>query len=61
MEIQQELKLYQDEIDLSGHMDASGIKYLGVAKKQNNGKWHCLANVDGSLCFVEVTITFSKT
>jgi hypothetical protein len=48
------------EVDLEGHFDeATQIEYLGKAKLQPNGKWHCLANVRGALCMVEVTITFA--
>jgi hypothetical protein len=32
------------------------IIYLGKATLQFNGTWHCLANVYGSLCLVEVTL-----
>lgn len=46
------------EVDLSGKIDAdNGVEYLGVAKKQPDGKWHVLANVSGKLCLVEVSIS----
>ncbi len=45
------------EIDLNGYVDKKGVKYIGKAAKQPNGKWACLANVAGALCWVEVAIT----
>jgi len=46
-----------DEIDLDGHVDAKGIRYIGKAKRQENGKYLCLADIHGALCRVEVTLT----
>lgn len=45
------------EWPVDGHMDKSGITYLGIATRQPDGTWHCLANVGGALCRVEVTLT----
>ncbi len=45
------------EIDLDGHVDARGVRYLGRAKKMDDGTWRCVADVDGSMCLVEVKIT----
>jgi hypothetical protein len=44
-------------IDLDGHVDAKGIRYIGHATRQHDGKYVCLAIVGGALCRVEVTIT----
>lgn len=47
------------EVDLEGRFDeANQIEYLGKAKLQPDGSWHCLANVGGALCMVEVTLRF---
>lgn len=48
-----------DEIDLNGRTDAkdAGIEYLGMAKRQVDGKYRVLANVHGALCTVEVSVT----
>jgi hypothetical protein len=35
------------EIDIEGHVDARGIRYLGRAKKMDDGTWRCLADVGG--------------
>ena len=53
---QLELKLYTDELDLDGHVDAQGIEYVGKARKQNNGLWTCAAKVGRALCLVEVAV-----
>lgn len=45
------------EINLDGFTDKKGITYIGAAKRQENGKYVCLANVGGALCRVEVSIT----
>lgn len=54
--MQLELKLYGDEIDLNNYVDSRGIRYIGKAIKQNNGKYFCLADLNGALCQVEVVI-----
>lgn len=55
---QLELRLYPEELDVEGLYDRRyPIKYLGKARRRNDGKWVCLANVDGSFCLVEVTVT----
>lgn len=46
-----------EEIDLDGHVDARGIRYIGSALRQANGKYVCLADVKGCLCHVECTIS----
>ena len=45
------------EVNVNGYIDAKGIEYLGVAHEMEDGTWQCLANVHGSLCLVEVTLT----
>ena len=45
------------EIDVNGLVDEStGIRYIGKALKTFEGRWLCLANVDGALCRVELTM-----
>lgn len=36
----------------------TGIQYWGIATKQPDGTWRCLANVNDHLCVVEVNIKF---
>lgn len=50
-----------EEVDLDGHVDARGIRYIGKARRQPGGKYHCLANVHGCLCLVEVAIVASPS
>lgn len=46
-----------EEINVDGIKDQErNIAYVGKATKMENGKWHCLANIDGELCLVEVVI-----
>ena len=61
-----------DEVDLDGMVDSKCngqsengpgkhyIKYIGKAKKQDNGMYRVLADVNGSLCIVEVALSFKK-
>lgn len=59
---QLELDLYNETIDVDGMYDQrNGIQYIGNARRRNDGKWVCLANVGGALCLVEVTITKTST
>jgi hypothetical protein len=44
------------EVDLDGHVDANGIRYIGNAYETTAGMWNCLAEVSGNLCRVEVKI-----
>jgi hypothetical protein len=45
------------EIDVDGLVDeATGIRYIGKAKKTFDGCWLCLANVGGALCRVELRV-----
>lgn len=44
------------EIDLDGHVDSKGVKFIGKAKRHSDGTWRVLADVVGALCLVEVRI-----
>jgi hypothetical protein len=48
-------------MNVDGHIDRRGIRYLGTAHRQPNGKYICLADIDGNLCRVEATITFEPS
>lgn len=46
-------------IDLTGLHERVGdgdVQYRGVATRQPNGMWHCIAIVGQSLCRVEISI-----
>lgn len=58
---QLEFNLYPEEVNVDGMVDKRGIRYIGKAKRCNNGRWRCLADLHGMLCIVEVTITFEET
>jgi hypothetical protein len=54
-------------IHLSNQITVDGIKdskrditYIGNATKMEDGTWRCLANVEGQLAVVEVSINFNK-
>jgi hypothetical protein len=45
------------EIDLKGVVDERrGVRYFGKARRGLDGCWTCLAQVGGTLCFVEVSM-----
>jgi len=46
-----------DAIDLDGYVDARGVRYVGKAMRQPDGKYIGLADVDGCLCRVELVLT----
>lgn len=47
-----------EEIKMDGVVDEErGIHYWGIATRQENGKYRCLANVGGCLCLVELIAT----
>lgn len=47
----------EHEIDVNGIKDPNhDITYMGKAVKMEDGTWRCLANVEGSLCLVEIII-----
>ena len=44
-------------LDIDGHEDLDGrVRYIGHAALQPDGSWRALADVDGSLCVVEVHV-----
>lgn len=47
-----------DEVDVDGRVDAKGVRFVGKAKRQPDGTWCALADVDGALCLVECTVVF---
>lgn len=52
---------YLDEISevvVEGMIDTKGVRYIGSARRQPNGRWRALADVGGRLCIVEASITF---
>lgn len=49
------------EFDVDGVLSHNGrIRYIGNARLQTNGLWRVLAEVDGSLCMVEATLTLDR-
>lgn len=50
-----------NEINLDGFVDGHGVRYIGSATRQPDGKYICLADVGGALCRVEVTIVARPT
>lgn len=51
------MQMGDTEVDVDGHIDEKGIRYIGKALKQPDGTWICLADIGNSLCRVEVKIT----
>lgn len=50
--------LTPDEINVDGlHALGGGVTYLGKAKRQADGSYYCLANVQGALCRVQIKLT----
>lgn len=50
-------ELNEGSVDVDGYLDVTGsIRYIGRARRQEDGTWRCLADVHGALCLVEVTI-----
>jgi len=48
------------EVNLDGYIDDKCIQYIGKAILKENGFYHCLANINGCLCVVEVKLTFTN-
>jgi hypothetical protein len=48
------------ELDVDGMVDTKGVRFIGKATQQFDGKWRCLADVGGALCIVEVNIKFES-
>lgn len=46
------------QVDVDGIIDPRhpGVQYWGKATRQNDGTWRCMANVEGMLCLVEISI-----
>lgn len=45
-------------IDLDGYVDdKTGFRFIGKAAQQFDGSWHCLADVYGCLCLVQLDLT----
>lgn len=54
--------VFPNVVDVDGYVEEkTGIRYLGKARKQPDGKYRCLADVGGALAWVEVTITIGRT
>lgn len=44
-------------IDVDNAVDvATGIRYIGTARRGFDGRWRCLAQVSQALCIVEVSV-----
>lgn len=61
MRTEEQISLFDPDagrlIDVDGRVcPKTGMSYIGKARKQLDGTWRCLANVDGALCLVEVAI-----
>ncbi len=56
----QPLDLAVRTFDVDGHVDARGVRYIGVATRQKDGTWKALAEVGGALCLVECRITLQE-
>lgn len=51
-------RVNDSEIDVDGYFDeVRNISYFGKATRLLNGRYSCLAEVDGRFCRVEVTIS----
>jgi len=51
----------QSDLDaVKGSIDKKGIAYI-TAPRWNGTQWTCLANVNGTLCLVEVKVTARLT
>ena len=43
--------------DVDGRTSPDGsIRYIGEATRQDDGSWRCLADVDGMLCLVQISL-----
>lgn len=52
---------FAEVVDVNGVIDnKTGIEYIGNAYRQPSGMYRCLANVNGALCRVEVSLRKPK-
>jgi hypothetical protein len=51
---------HPDEVDVDGHVDAKGVRYIGQAKRQPDGTWRALADIGGGLFLVECTVVLGE-
>ena len=58
LELENVTKPYSFDVSRQYDRRTDGIQYLGIARRQTNGLYKCLANVAGALCVVEVRINF---
>lgn len=49
-----------EEVAVDGIVDAKGVRFLGKAKRQEDGTYRALADVQGCLCVVEARISFEE-
>lgn len=54
----QQLELPKETLNVDGLRDLKhpGIEYMGIATREWDGKWRCIAKVHSSLCVVEFTM-----
>lgn len=48
---------YPAEVDLDGHVDSKGVRYIGKAVRLRGNRYVVLADVGGCLCRVEVALS----
>jgi len=57
---EKDMEVELTELNLDGMIDEKGVRYLGSATRRPDGKWVCLAEVNGCLCLVEVKLRLLK-
>lgn len=56
---QLELPLKWPEVSVDGIIDeARNVRYIGTATMRADGKWTCLADINGALFLVQVPLRF---
>ncbi len=48
---------YPPSFLIDNHIDSKGIRYFGIATYVKDNLYHCLANVNGALCTVEISVS----